>query len=81
MSGREYLSKALGKARAHEFLIWAFGPLGPEIAIPCRECISLWNERHGEKLRIVEAGKLTVDLPKMAELWLDEIVAKEKGHS
>ena len=83
MSCQQYLKESFGKDGAKEFLIWAFGEDGPLMVVPSADCVLQWNKRHGNKLMLNTdgTGKVNVDLPKMANLYVDEVLVKLKGLS
>ena len=64
---KEYCEYILGKEKAAEFALWAFGPNFSSTLF--NKFPEKWNILHGEKLEIFANGKPEDDLPKMIQIW------------
>jgi len=56
-----------------EFALWAFGEGYQEIA-HALDFMEAWNLLHGEDLRLREEGYIHIDVPRMVELWKEELL-------
>lgn len=53
-----------------QFAAWAFGDNYGEID-QSLNFMQAWNDLHGENLTLEPAGQVTIDAPKMVQLWKD----------
>lgn len=53
-----------------EFGLWAFGPYYRELDESIN-FMETWNQLHGDKLKLERSGKISIDVPKMVQVWRD----------